>query len=308
MLTVFFATLVSATLLLKKLPAVEPAKVATPSATPSTCTICETVMMMAHVFAQYENLNATALNGELGEVCAFLPQSYQSQCNVMVSAFGLTECQCITQPTSTFNATSCCSEVALCADNIAKSVAMPSQCDVCESAVTTANLLASYEGWNATTLQSQLGVVCAYVPMQYQQQCKTLISTFGVIEAQCITAKNFTAQTCCADVGLCANIALTTSVTTTNYCSPCKVVATAAHYLLEAYGLNTTAVENDLVTICNFVPSANQAECQDVISVAGDEVVSCVANSTTFDAQSCCFDAGLCATSSRVRKGLALKI
>jgi len=327
---VIAVVMVSATRKVSTVPAVK---------APSTCQICEAVVMMGHVYAEFQNLNATALDSELGKVCSLLPMNYQSQCTVMVAAFGLAECQCITTPTAAFNATLCCTDVALCSSNdvaaetkaaaavtvLAVSAmpivsAMPTECDVCESAATTANIIAQYESWNATMLQAKLGLVCGFVPMQYQMQCQTLVQTFGAIECQCITDPKFNAQLCCSDVGVCpmppltkpATVVVTTTTTTTttvaaprvDYCSPCKALATAAHFVAELSGVNGTVLDADLQAVCTYVPVEYQSECDDVIAIAGLEVADCVTNSTTFDAQTCCFEAGLCAKASKLPKGL----
>jgi len=270
--------------------------------------------MAAHIYAEYEGLNATQLESQLENVCNIVPMSYQQQCKVMVSAFGLTECECITTPTAQFNATSCCADVALCSslDVVAKLAAKPDECQVCESAVTTANVVSQYLGWNSTVCAAKIGAVCQFVPMQYQMECQTLITTFGKVECQCITDPKFDAQLCCSDLGVCPMPPLPAPVlkndestptikgAKADYCSSCKVIATAIHYLAEVAGLNGKQLDADVQVVCHYVPVEYQAECQDVISIGGAEVADCVTNSTSFDAQTCCNEAGLCATPSRI--------
>jgi len=379
---------------------------------PSTCQVCEAVVMAAHLYAEFEMLNASALDKQLSNVCAYVPMSYQPQCAVMVSAFGMSECVCITTATATFNATACCADVALCDgdDVVAKVGAQPSECDVCESAVSTANVIMQYESWNSTVCQSKLGLVCAFVPMQYQMECTTLIQTFGKLECDCITDPKFNAQLCCSDVGVCPMPPLAAPLPTTGvaampsecdvcesavstanvimqyeswnstmcqnkiglvcpfvpmqyqmecqtlvqtfgklecdcitdrkfnaqaccadvgvcpqpplaapvlakqepapgqYCSACKVVATAAHYIAAIAGLNGTVLDSDLQAVCVYVPVEYQAECQDVIAIAGQEVADCVTNSTMFDAQTCCADADLCTSASKLAQHLRSRL
>jgi hypothetical protein len=198
--------------------------------------------------------------------------------------------------------------------------AAPSECDVCESAVTTANVIMQYESWNSTMCQSKLGLVCAFVPMQYQMECTTLIQTFGKMECDCITDPKFNAQLCCSDVGVCPMppfaaplllakpAAVAAAPAPGQYCSACKVVATAAHYIAAITGVNGTVLDSDLQAVCVYVPVEYQAECQDVIAIAGQEVADCVSNSTVFDAQTCCFDADLCTSASKLAQHLRSRL
>jgi len=280
---------------------------------PSTCQVCESVVMMAHIYAEYENLNSTTLEGQLSQVCALLPMNYQAQCQVMIAAFGMEECECVCTPTAKFNATLCCTDIAICTNLDYALAAKPTQCEVCESVATTANIIARYEGWNATEIQAKLALVCGFVPMQYQMECQTLIQSFGKIEAECIADPKFNAQLCCSDVGVCPMPPLPAPRLSAlkpkadDYCNPCKTVATAVHYIVEVAGINGTLLDKDLQAICSYVPVEYQAECENVLYIGGSEVADCVANATVFDSQTCCYEAGLCSTPSKLARALSKK-
>ena len=202
--------------------------------------------------------------------------------------------------------------------------AKPTTCDVCQAAAAAAHVLALYEGWNATTLAGELQTVCGLIPQQYQQQCKLLVLTFGAVECQCIAAPSasFNATECCVDVAVCpssaavsipprvssssSSLASAAAASSSVACSACKAVANLAHLGAQFAGLNGTALDNYLVSLCSSVPVEYESECQQIVQVGGQRVAACVAGAAQtgdqFSAQACCHDIALCPAPSAAHR------
>jgi hypothetical protein len=199
------------------------ATVVAPLVKPTTCDVCQAITSAGHVLALYEDWNATVLSTKLQTVCTIIPSQYQAQCKLLVATFGAVECQCLTQPSASFNATECCTDVAFCtgaaiatATNSVLLAAAPvvaakprtsasAECSACKALANLAHLGARFANLNGTQVDQYLTDLCSYVPSEYESECQEVVSVGAQQIAACVADANqqFSAQACCAAISLC---------------------------------------------------------------------------------------------------------
>jgi len=78
------------------------------------------------------------------------------------------------------------------------------KCVVCQDLAYVADLFVQYEGWNAQQLQSEFKYICSLFG-SYQDECNTIVDSFGAQLALCLTTAPVNTTQCCADVFLCSS-------------------------------------------------------------------------------------------------------
>ncbi|ELU16785.1 hypothetical protein CAPTEDRAFT_225175 [Capitella teleta] len=169
----------------------------------TTCVVCEFVMSEIDSLLS-DNATEEDIKIALEKVCKILPETIQDQCMDFVNMYSDLVINLLTHE---LNPEQICTAIGLCrtAKSIpVKAIVNDAMCSVCETVIQYVDTLLE-ENSTIAEIEAVLEKVCNFLPTSLQQQCDTIIETYGKTIVQMIV-DDASPEEICTAIGLCTSV------------------------------------------------------------------------------------------------------
>ncbi|XP_077973904.1 uncharacterized protein LOC120347581 isoform X1 [Styela clava] len=239
------------------------------------CEVC--TLAMTELFnVLEENSTVEQIETELEKICSDLPESYQSECKMIIEQYTPELIEYISQK---LTPKEICEAIKLCTSSMKKeNVKDNTECEVCTLALTELfNVLEE----NATVeeIEKELEKICADLPESYQSECKMIIEQYTPELIEYISQK-LTPEQICEAIKLCTSSVIKESVKDNTECEVCTLALTELFNKLED---NATAeeIEKELEKLCSDLPDSYQSECKMIIEQYTPQIIEYISQKLT---------------------------
>nr|XP_039273546.1 uncharacterized protein LOC120347581 isoform X5 [Styela clava] len=239
------------------------------------CEVC--TLAMTELFnVLEENSTVEQIETELEKICSDLPESYQSECKMIIEQYTPELIEYISQK---LTPKEICEAIKLCTSSVKKeNVKDNTECEVCTLALTELfNVLEE----NATVeeIEKELEKICADLPESYQSECKMIIEQYTPELIEYISQK-LTPEQICEAIKLCTSTVIKENVKDNTECEVCTLALTEVFNVLEE-NATVEEVEKELEKICADLPESYQSECKMIIEQYTPELIEYISQKLT---------------------------